>query len=193
MDILATALPALEQALLLVLQPQQLMYMITGVLLGLTVGVLPGLGGIAGLSLFGSVARLCHKINNPLTSIMMMSDIIVGTDHGAGRLEKDDGLLRDVHAGLFGVVGEVQSDADEFAGAGHGGTEAGVTTDAGSVGSIFSGPGRELVEVGRIGEKIMIPVHPEARRVDARAVFELQAGFLGALRAKAEQFHRRGP
>jgi len=51
MDLISTALPALEQALFLVLQPQQIMYLIFGILLGLSVGVLPGLGGIAGLSL----------------------------------------------------------------------------------------------------------------------------------------------
>lgn len=51
MDLFATALPQLGDALMLVLQPQQLMFMFAGVLLGLSVGVLPGLGGIAGLSL----------------------------------------------------------------------------------------------------------------------------------------------
>ena len=51
MDILNTALPALGEAFFLLLQPQQLMYLAIGVLLGLWVGILPGLGGIAGLSL----------------------------------------------------------------------------------------------------------------------------------------------
>lgn len=51
MDILATALPALSEAFSLILQPNQIMYLILGVLLGLSVGVFPGLGGIAGLSL----------------------------------------------------------------------------------------------------------------------------------------------
>ncbi|MEM8788448.1 MAG: tripartite tricarboxylate transporter permease [Pseudomonadota bacterium] len=51
MDILATALPALSEAFALILQPQQIMYLVLGVLLGLSVGVFPGLGGIAGLSL----------------------------------------------------------------------------------------------------------------------------------------------
>jgi putative tricarboxylic transport membrane protein len=51
MDLLNVALPALGSALSLVLQPQQLVYLIGGVLLGLSIGVLPGLGGIAGLSL----------------------------------------------------------------------------------------------------------------------------------------------
>ncbi len=51
MELFSTALPQLGDALALVLQPEQLMFMLAGVLLGLSVGVLPGLGGIAGLSL----------------------------------------------------------------------------------------------------------------------------------------------
>ena len=51
MDILTIALPALGDAFFTVIQPQHLMYMVAGVLLGLSIGVLPGLGGIAGLSL----------------------------------------------------------------------------------------------------------------------------------------------
>ena len=51
MEMFATAMPALGEALSLVFQPQQLMFLVAGVLLGLSIGVLPGLGGIAGLSL----------------------------------------------------------------------------------------------------------------------------------------------
>jgi TctA family transporter len=51
MDLVATALPALSEALTLILQPTQLAFLALGVLLGLSVGVFPGLGGIAGLSL----------------------------------------------------------------------------------------------------------------------------------------------
>ena len=51
MDIIATALPALSEAFALILQPQQIFYLVLGVCLGLSVGVFPGLGGIAGLSL----------------------------------------------------------------------------------------------------------------------------------------------
>jgi TctA family transporter len=51
MDLIATALPALGEALVLIFQPEQLLYLFVGVLLGLSVGVFPGLGGIAGLSL----------------------------------------------------------------------------------------------------------------------------------------------
>lgn len=47
----AQALPQLGEALILIFQPSQLMYLVAGVLLGLSIGVLPGLGGIAGLAL----------------------------------------------------------------------------------------------------------------------------------------------
>ena len=51
MTALSTAWPALEHALALIFQPMQFLYLVGGVLLGLSIGVLPGLGGIAGLSL----------------------------------------------------------------------------------------------------------------------------------------------
>jgi len=51
MDILLQALPALFGAFELILQPVVFGYLIMGVIMGLAVGVFPGLGGIAGLSL----------------------------------------------------------------------------------------------------------------------------------------------
>lgn len=51
MEIFATALPALGEAWALILQPAVLGYLVLGVVMGLAVGVFPGLGGIAGLSL----------------------------------------------------------------------------------------------------------------------------------------------
>lgn len=51
MDILSVALPALGDAAGLILQPVVLGYLVLGVVMGLCVGVFPGLGGIAGLSL----------------------------------------------------------------------------------------------------------------------------------------------
>lgn len=51
MEIFANALPALGDAWTLILQPIVLGYLILGVTMGLAVGVFPGLGGIAGLSL----------------------------------------------------------------------------------------------------------------------------------------------
>ena len=51
MDLFATALPALADAWAIILQPVVLGYLFLGVVMGLAVGVFPGLGGIAGLSL----------------------------------------------------------------------------------------------------------------------------------------------
>ncbi|MGB1999170.1 MAG: tripartite tricarboxylate transporter permease [Candidatus Puniceispirillaceae bacterium] len=51
MEILSIALPALADAWSLILQPSVLMYLLLGVTMGLAIGVFPGLGGIAGLSL----------------------------------------------------------------------------------------------------------------------------------------------
>jgi putative tricarboxylic transport membrane protein len=51
MEMLYTAVTALGDAWVLILDPIALAYLATGVLLGLSVGVFPGLGGIAGLSL----------------------------------------------------------------------------------------------------------------------------------------------
>jgi len=51
MDVIMEALPALGDAWGLILQPMVLGYLVLGVLMGLCIGVFPGLGGIAGLSL----------------------------------------------------------------------------------------------------------------------------------------------
>ncbi|MEM6760324.1 MAG: tripartite tricarboxylate transporter permease [Pseudomonadota bacterium] len=51
MDIFLEALPALGQAWALILQPVVIGYLVCGVVMGLAIGVFPGLGGIAGLSL----------------------------------------------------------------------------------------------------------------------------------------------
>ena len=51
MDLISVALPALNDAAGLILQPIVLGYLVLGVVMGLCIGVFPGLGGIAGLSL----------------------------------------------------------------------------------------------------------------------------------------------
>ncbi len=51
MEILMEALPALGDAWGLILQPVVIGYLVLGVVMGLCIGVFPGLGGIAGLSL----------------------------------------------------------------------------------------------------------------------------------------------
>lgn len=56
-------------------------------------------------------------------------DVVVGADDGVGGFEEDDGLGGKGHAGFGGVVGVVETDADEFAGARDAAAEAGVGGD----------------------------------------------------------------
>ncbi|QFU09655.1 Tripartite tricarboxylate transporter TctA family protein [Rhodobacteraceae bacterium THAF1] len=51
MDVFATALPALNDAFGMIMQVHVLGFLVLGVVMGLCIGVFPGLGGIAGLSL----------------------------------------------------------------------------------------------------------------------------------------------
>ena len=51
MDIFSIAFPAFIEGWQLIIQPVVLGYLLLGVMLGLAIGVFPGLGGIAGLSL----------------------------------------------------------------------------------------------------------------------------------------------
>ncbi len=51
MEVILTALPALGDAFGMILQPHVIGYLVLGVMMGLCIGVFPGLGGIAGLSL----------------------------------------------------------------------------------------------------------------------------------------------
>ena len=51
MEMLQTVLPALSDAFGLIINPSVIGYLVLGVLMGLAIGVFPGLGGIAGLSL----------------------------------------------------------------------------------------------------------------------------------------------
>ena len=51
MEIFVDAMPALGSAWMQILQPLVLGYLVLGVVMGLAIGVFPGLGGIAGLSL----------------------------------------------------------------------------------------------------------------------------------------------
>ncbi len=72
MDLFATALPALGDAFALIFQPQQIMFLVLGVLLGLSVGVFPGLGGIAGLSL---VLPFIYGMD-PVSGLAMMVGLV---------------------------------------------------------------------------------------------------------------------
>ncbi|NBR40352.1 MAG: tricarboxylate transporter, partial [Alphaproteobacteria bacterium] len=51
MQVFIDAIPFLIEAWQLILNPTVLLYLLIGVVMGLSVGIFPGLGGIAGLSL----------------------------------------------------------------------------------------------------------------------------------------------
>ena len=85
MDTIATALPALGDAWALILQPVVLGYLVLGVVMGLAVGVFPGLGGIAGLSLllpfmFGMDPILGLALMIGMVAVVPTSDTTAGAD-----------------------------------------------------------------------------------------------------------------
>ena len=72
MDLLAIALPALNEAFALILTPTSMGFLALGVVLGLSVGVFPGLGGIAGLSL---VLPFIYGMD-PVSGLSMMVGLV---------------------------------------------------------------------------------------------------------------------
>ncbi|MEM6307402.1 MAG: tripartite tricarboxylate transporter permease, partial [Pseudomonadota bacterium] len=79
MDIFLDAIPALTSAWGQILNPMVLAYLVLGVCMGLAIGVLPGLGGIAGLSLllpfmFGMEPMLGLALMIGLIAVIPTSD-----------------------------------------------------------------------------------------------------------------------
>lgn len=72
MDLIGTALPALVEAFALIFSLKQMGWLVVGVLLGLSVGVFPGLGGIAGLSL---VLPFIYGMD-PVSGLAMMVGLV---------------------------------------------------------------------------------------------------------------------
>lgn len=72
MDFFSTALPALGEAFALIFTFKQIGWLMIGVLLGLAVGVFPGLGGIAGLSL---VLPFIYGMD-PVSGLAMMVGLV---------------------------------------------------------------------------------------------------------------------
>lgn len=72
MDFFSTALPALGEAFMLIFTLDHIGWLIVGVLLGLAVGVFPGLGGIAGLSL---VLPFIYGMD-PISGLAMMVGLV---------------------------------------------------------------------------------------------------------------------
>ena len=95
------ALDGLSLGLRQVLDPSNFLFMALGVLLGLVVGVLPGLGGTAGVALLLPVTVFME----PAAAILMLAGIYWGAIYG--------GAITSI---LFGVAGEPWSVAVMFDG-----------------------------------------------------------------------------
>ena len=72
MELTAAVLPALGEAFALIFSPAQIGWLAVGVLLGLSVGIFPGLGGIAGLSL---VLPFIYGMD-PVSGLAMMVGLV---------------------------------------------------------------------------------------------------------------------
>src|SRR6266545_3195259 len=90
------------------------------------------------------------------------------------------------------VVDVVEADADDLAGTADGGTEALRGGDAGGFRPRQEAPGLQALRPVA-GEEGLVPVLAEAGCVDARAVLEDHAGFLGPGRAEADQLQVKPP
>ena len=112
-----------------------------------------------------------------------------GPHDGGGPFVEDDRLGRDRGAGFGGVVGVVQADADELAGAADAGAEAQVLLrragDEGERGRVKGG--EALQGLGRQGSAADVG-HMGGKVADLAVCIE-KTGFLGALGPVAQQFH----
>ena len=70
MDIFSIAFPAFIEGWQLIIQPVVLGYLLLGVMLGLAIGVFPGLGGIAGLSLVLPFICLLYTSPSPRDGLL---------------------------------------------------------------------------------------------------------------------------
>src|SRR5438094_338079 len=96
-------------------------------------------------------------------------DVVVRTRDGGRRLEEEDGLIGDGHAGLAGVVAIIEPDAHDLAGPANRGPQARVIRDNGGGGAILGEPADEPLETARREEGFVV-IGGDARSVDAPAV-----------------------
>ena len=96
MEVIMEALPALGDAWALILQPVVLGYLVLGVVMGLCIGVFPGLGGIAGSVAFAAL----HVRHGP--------DPGSGADGRHGRSGADVGHLRLRSHGHSRIIGSAR-------------------------------------------------------------------------------------
>ncbi len=122
-----------------------------------------------------------------LDGILGNDDIVIGADDGAGGLHEDDRLFGDLGAGLGGMIGIVEADADEFPDIGDTGADALVRIQFGQhvdVGAAY--PGEALG-----GECLTANIGDDARKIANGAVRGKNGGLFSALGADAKQFHGR--
>src|SRR6056297_2945824 len=112
-------------------------------------------------------------------------DRVVRAADGAGRLHEDDRLGRHLHAGLGGMVGIVEADADELAGAGHAGAKTGAGGDFGQVGGV----GRAKPVEARFRQDIAADIVHDAGQVAQAAIWRDDAGALATALAVTDEFH----
>src|SRR5438067_5830700 len=120
--------------------------------------------------------------------VLRNDDIVVRTGDGGRRLEEEDGLIGDGHAGLAGVVPLMEPDAPDLAGPANRGPQARVIRDNWRGGAILGEPAGEPLETARPEEGFVV-IGGHARSLDAPAVGQDQAGSLAAGCPESDEFH----
>ena len=141
-----------------------------------------GLGDVAGF-LADDDAQFDFPIG--LEGAAGEDDIVIGAADGGGGLHEEEGFGGDCHAGLGGVIGVVEADAEEFADAGDAGADAGVAGDDGQgvgidAAEVLEGIGQEG-RASDVGQDV-------SERADVAFGVE-EAGLFVARVAVAQEFH----
>src|SRR5690606_5540488 len=124
-----------------------------------------------------------------LDRVLGNDHVVVRADDGAGRLHEDDRLFGDLGAGLGGMVGIVETDADELADLADAGADPLVRAQLRQAGGVDRPDFREaLVGQGSTGK-----VGDDAAEVADGAVRGKNGGLFGALGTHAQQFHWVSP
>ena len=151
-------------------------------------------GGVLARHVAGPAADHDRQLHLPvgLHGAAGEDEVVVRAAQRGRGLEEDDRLVGDLRAGLAGVVGVVEADADDLGGPGHAGAEPLALRHARGRGGVLARPGREPGEAVR-AEEALVPVRAEGRGVDAGAVAEDEAGLLRARRAEPDELHSPSP
>lgn len=114
--------------------------------------------------------------------------IVRACERGGG-FEEEDGFLGDLCSGLLGVVGVVQPDADDFAGANDTRSETGVGIDGWRVCAVGCDPGAEPLEAIGAEERFVV-VGAEGGDVDTATIGKNDAGFFLIGVSESNEFHK---